>query len=57
MNDQFKAFESDLQHLKPEVKERALAIAEQLIEKGYETQEALKEGLRRAENWFLDAEG
>lgn len=58
MNEQFKPFENDINALRPNVKQRALDIAKQLLKsEGYDPQAALQEGIRRAEQQFLDEEG
>lgn len=57
-NDPFKAFEPDLEKLKPELKEQVLRIAQQLLtNENYEPQAALGEATRRTEERFLDEEG
>ncbi len=58
MKELFNEFEPELKELKPEVKEKALEIAGKLLdEKSLSGAEALKEGIRQAEEWFLDLEG
>jgi len=54
----FENFKADLNNLTPEVKERAIEIAEKLMKKGGVSEdEAIKKGIKRAEEWFLDSEG
>jgi uncharacterized protein YdaT len=54
----FENFEADLQDLTPEVKEKALEIAHDLMEKGgYSEKEALEEAIKEAEEWFLNSQG
>jgi uncharacterized protein YdaT len=58
MKEIFDEFESELKDLKPAVKEKALEIAGKLLtEKSLSREEALKEGIKQAEEWFLDFEG
>ncbi|WP_182995360.1 hypothetical protein [Pelobium manganitolerans] len=58
MKEIFNEFETDLKDLKPKVREKAIEIASGLlIKKNYTRQDALKEGIRQAEEWFLDLEG
>jgi len=58
MENQFKDFDLHLKDLKPEVRGKAIEIAAFLVsEKGLGKEVALKQGIERAENWFLDAEG
>ncbi len=58
MEEVFNEFEADLKDLKPKVREKAIEIASGLlIKKNYTRQGALKEGIRQAEEWFLDLEG
>ncbi len=58
MEDVFKGFESDFKDLKPQIREKAIEIAKQLLMDGeYKREDALKEGIRQAEEWFLDSEG
>lgn len=55
----FEEFEPDLRELKPLVKEKAIKIAAKLLQTGKLTnqREALKEGIKQAEEWFLNMEG
>ncbi len=58
MENSFKEFASDLADLKPEVQEKAKEIAHQLVEeKKLSQQNAIKEGVKQAELWFLNSEG
>ncbi len=58
MKEIFNEFEADLQNLKPKVREKAIEIAAALLTKNnYTRRDALKEGIRQAEEWFLDLEG
>jgi uncharacterized protein YdaT len=58
MKEIFDEFEPELKDLKPAVKEKALEIAGKLLtEKSLSREEALKEGIKQAEEWFLDFEG
>lgn len=58
MNWTFENFKADLENLTPEVRKKALEIAQKLKEKGDVSEdEAIKEGIKRAEEWFLDSLG
>lgn len=55
----FENFDVELKDLTPSVREKAIEIANNLLStKEVEGQEkAIKEGIKQAEEWFLDAEG
>lgn len=54
----FENFKADLINLTPEVREKAIEIANRLMKKGgISEDEAIKKGIKRAEEWFLDSEG
>lgn len=54
----FENFKADLDNLTPEVREIALEIAHKLMKKGgISEDEAIKKGIKRAEEWFLDSGG
>jgi|TARA_B100000953_G_C18017824_1_gene419796 uncharacterized protein YdaT len=54
----FEEFKTSLDELHPEIKERAIEIAKKLvIEKSYTRENAMKEGIVKAEEWFYDLEG
>ncbi|CAG2533602.1 hypothetical protein R3X28_10135 [Maribacter sp. TH_r10] len=58
MDWMFEDFKTDLDTLNPIVREKALSIAKELIEKkDISAKEALSEGIIRAEEWFYDLEG
>ncbi|QJD96042.1 hypothetical protein HH214_09215 [Mucilaginibacter robiniae] len=58
MDEQSKPFENDIATFRTDVKQRVLAFAEQLLnEEGYSPRAALQEGIRRAEQQFLDEQG
>jgi uncharacterized protein YdaT len=57
MKELFNDFGLELDGLNSIVKERAIEIANQLLEEGLSKQEALKEGIKQAQEWFLDLEG
>lgn len=57
MKEIFNEFEADLKDLKPEVREKALEIAGKLLMENYKRQDALKEGIKQAQKWFMDLEG
>jgi len=57
-NPSFEAFQEKLQRLNPQVREKAVAIAKELIkQENYKEQDAVEEAIRRAEEWFYDLEG
>lgn len=54
----FNNFKADLENLTPEVRKVAIDIAEKLMKKGdISEDQAIKEGIKRAEEWFLDSLG
>lgn len=54
----FENFGADLKDLNPVVREKALEIANQLMEEeDYTEGEAIKEAIKQAEEWFLDMQG
>ena len=54
----FEEFKTSLDELHPEIKEKAIEIAKKLgIEKRYSRENAIKEGVVKAEEWFYDLEG
>ena len=54
----FEDFKTDLDGLNPKVREKALEIAKELVEKkDLPAKEALQEAIIRAEEWFYDIEG
>ncbi|WP_169303379.1 hypothetical protein [Pedobacter cryophilus] len=58
MKELFNDFGLELNDLNSMVKERAIEIANQLLEEeGWLKEEALKEGIKQAQEWFLDLEG
>jgi len=58
MNWTFKNIDTHLKNLQPKVKEKALQIAGELNKnKNYSEEEALIEGIKRAEEWFYNLEG
>lgn len=58
MKEIFNEFEVELKELKPEVREKALEIAAQLLmNKDNKRMDAMKEGIRQAEEWFMNLEG
>ena len=58
MNWTFENFKADLDNLTPEVRKKALEIAQKLMKAGDISEDgAIKEGIKRAEEWFLDSEG
>lgn len=54
----FEDVNTHLENLQPKVKEKALVIADELSRnKDYTEEEALIEGIKRAEEWFYNLEG
>jgi uncharacterized protein YdaT len=54
----FDAFQENLQQLNPQVREKAVEIAQKLIkEENYKEKAAVEEAISRAEEWFYDLEG
>lgn len=54
----FENFKADLDNLTPEVRKRAIEIAHKLKEKGNISEDqAIKKGIKRAEEWYLDSLG
>lgn len=54
----FENFGADLKDLHPRVRQKALEIANRLMEKGgYTKGEAIREAITEAEEWFLDSQG
>lgn len=55
----FDDFDAELKDLVPAAKKKAIEIARKLLANGeVESQEeAIKEGIKQAEEWFLDSEG
>lgn len=58
MKEIFDEFKPKLSDLKPAVKEKALEIAGKLLtKKSLSREDALKEGIKQAEEWFVDLDG
>ncbi|HEX6982437.1 MAG TPA: hypothetical protein VF181_06730 [Balneolaceae bacterium] len=54
----FENFKADLDDLNPAVREKAIEIAKKLMEKdNYSEERAIKEGIKEAEEWFLNSQG
>ena len=54
----FKNFGDDLKNLNPQVRKKALEIANRLMEEGdYTKGEAMKKAVKEAQEWFLDKQG
>ena len=54
----FENFKNDLENLEPKVRDKAIEIAKKLMkEEGYTEASAIKEGMDRAEEWFMDIGG
>ena len=53
----FENFEADLNDLNPKIRDKALEIANRLMEeKEYSEEEAIEEAITEAEEWFLDSQ-
>lgn len=58
MEPPFNDLTNFLKNHDPKVKEKAIEIAIRLVkEKKLNKEDALKEGIKQAENWFMDLEG
>ena len=59
MKHTFDDLEHMLQELNPKVREKAIELAEEMLAEGRHTdgEQALKDGIRLAEEWFSDLEG
>jgi len=54
----FEDFKTDLDSLHPEVKQKALEIARELMsQKSYTKEKAVQEAITQAEEWFYDLRG
>ncbi len=58
MNWIFENFKPELDNLTPHVREKALEIANRLMEQGGISEEkAIQQAIVQAEEWFYDSEG
>lgn len=58
MGSIFENFKADLDKLQPLVRNKALKIAQRLMqEENLSEKEAIEKGIAQAEEWFLDAGG
>lgn len=58
MNWTFENFKPQLENLTPQAHEKALEIAEQLMQKGGISEEkAIQKAIVEAEEWFYNSEG
>lgn len=59
MKSAFEDFDPLFNELTPRVREKAIELASQLLASGAisDREAALKEGIRQAEEWFMDLEG
>ena len=58
MKDQAEDLGKNIEDLEPKIKEKAVNIAIHLIKKyKMNREDALKEGIKQAKEWFLDLEG
>jgi hypothetical protein len=58
MESPFNDLANSLKGHDPKVKEKAIEFAIRLMkEKKLNKEDALKEGIKQAENWFIDLEG
>ncbi len=54
----FEDFPLEMKDLTPQVREKAIEIANKLmVEKCLDEKEAIREAIEQAEEWFLDMEG
>lgn len=54
----FERFSAQLKELQPKVRMKAMEIANELIhKKAYSEQEAIDEGIKKAQEWFYNLEG
>lgn len=53
----FDHFKIDLAELRPEVREKAIELIGQMIDKGVPKNQAVSEGIQEAETWFLESQG
>tara|TARA_R100000908_G_scaffold64651_1_gene49297 strand:+ start:1629 stop:1805 length:177 start_codon:yes stop_codon:yes gene_type:complete len=54
----FESFGADLKDLNPQVRKKALEIANRLMEEDdYSEGEAIKQAIKEAQEWFLDMQG
>ncbi|MCH2450821.1 MAG: hypothetical protein MK198_11855 [Gracilimonas sp.] len=54
----FESFGADLKDLNPQVRKKALEIANRLMEgDDYSEGEAIKQAIKEAQEWFLDMQG
>jgi uncharacterized protein YdaT len=54
----FEDFHPELEDLVPEVREMALQIAKRLArEQNFPREKAIAEGIKKAEEWFLNSQG
>ncbi|HLR32273.1 MAG TPA: hypothetical protein VK074_07280 [Fodinibius sp.] len=54
----FENHGADLKNLEPQVREKALEIANHLMEEeDYSEGEAIKQAVKEAQEWFLDKQG
>ena len=54
----FENLDTHLQDLTPEVRQKAREIAEELVKKKhYSEEKAIKEAIKRAQEWLYDSEG
>ena len=54
----FSKFHLHLKDLRPQVREKAIEIARELIEKKHLPEEtAIQEAIKQAEEWFMNSEG
>ena len=54
----FENFKAELNNLTPEVRKKALEIAEKLMKKGGVSEdEAMREAIVQAQEWLYDSEG
>jgi uncharacterized protein YdaT len=59
MDQHFNDYEHMLNELTPKVREKAIQLALEMLAEGKYTdkEQALKEGIRQADEWFTELEG
>lgn len=53
----FDDFKIDLTELKPEVREKAITLAKEMMNQGIQRDQAIIKGIQEAETWFLESQG
>lgn len=53
----FENFKIELTELKPDVREKAIEFAREMMKKGLTKAQAISKGIQEAETWFLESQG